>query len=331
MASIYDVAQRAGVSVSTVSKVLNNYKNISQATRDKVNRAAKELNYVPNAIASALSSKNGKRIGVVVFINNKRQAIDEINMQYLFGTFEQAKKQGLEVVTIFSTVFNSMSKDEIIQYLNSLRIQTIIVYGLHKEESRFSEIIEDEHFKMVVVDAPILNESTSYVMVDHRQAQYEIAQEMIMEQETPVSDVLYLAGRRDGYVTDLRLQGIGEICDELGVTLHTHYADFSEKRAIDLTKEHAHGVDLIVAASDLMAIGAVGALKEMNLFRPVCGYDGIKLLGYVGFKMKTVYQDFYEIARTAVDEAKRLWSDEKGRAVIMDYKITEIKYEDVII
>ena len=80
MSSMSDVAKKAGVGISTVSKVLNNYENISQETRDKVMKAVEELNYVPNAVASALSSKKSKRIGVVVFINNERQAIDEINM-----------------------------------------------------------------------------------------------------------------------------------------------------------------------------------------------------------------------------------------------------------
>ncbi|HLV50139.1 MAG TPA: LacI family DNA-binding transcriptional regulator, partial [Erysipelothrix sp.] len=61
MSSMSDVAKKAGVGVSTVSKVLNNYDNISQETRDRVMEAVEELNYVPNAVASALSSKKSKR------------------------------------------------------------------------------------------------------------------------------------------------------------------------------------------------------------------------------------------------------------------------------
>ena len=57
MASIKDVAARAGVAVSTVSKVLNHYPNVSENTRKKVNEAIEELGFVPNAVAAALSSK----------------------------------------------------------------------------------------------------------------------------------------------------------------------------------------------------------------------------------------------------------------------------------
>ena len=62
MVSIKDVARHAGVAISTVSKVLNNYPNVSEDTREKVNGAIRELGYVPNAVAAALSSKRSARV-----------------------------------------------------------------------------------------------------------------------------------------------------------------------------------------------------------------------------------------------------------------------------
>ena len=59
---------------------------------------------------------------------------------------------------------------------------------------------------------------------------------------------------------------------------------------------------MIACASDLMAIGAMWALTEMDIFRPVCGFDGIALMGYAGKQMETVKQDFYHIAEEAVTE-----------------------------
>ena len=326
-----DVAKRAGVGVSTVSKVLNNYENVSQETKDKVMRAVEELNYVPNAVASALSSKKNKRIGVVVFINNKRQAIDEINMQYLFGTFEEANSLKLEIVTVFSSVFENMSKIEMIQYFKSLSVQGLIVYGLHKEQTDFTEMIHEQHFYSVLVDVPIQNEKTSYVMVDHQTAQYKLAKYMIESQPHAVRNVLYLAGRRDGYVTDLRLQGVVDACLERDINLNAQYADFSERKAIELTKAYGMDADIIICASDLMAIGSINALKEMDIFRPVCGYDGIKLLGYVKYHIQTVKQDFFSIAKRAVQEYSHLIETQSSQGILMDYEITRIDYDDVII
>lgn len=62
MVSIKDVARHAGVAISTVSKVLNNYPNVSEETKKRVNESVKELNFLPNSVAAALSSKDRKSV-----------------------------------------------------------------------------------------------------------------------------------------------------------------------------------------------------------------------------------------------------------------------------
>ena len=62
MVSIKDVAKHAGVAISTVSKVLNHYPNVSEETRIKVNESVKELHFLPNSVAAALSSKQAGRM-----------------------------------------------------------------------------------------------------------------------------------------------------------------------------------------------------------------------------------------------------------------------------
>ena len=83
MVSIKDVAKRAGVAISTVSKVLNGYPNVSEETRQRVNKAVEELNFVPNSVAAALSSKQAGRVALLINSNMKTNAIDEIDMQYI--------------------------------------------------------------------------------------------------------------------------------------------------------------------------------------------------------------------------------------------------------
>ena len=79
-----------------------------------------------------------------------------------------------------------------------------------------------------------------------------------------------------------------------------------------------------------MAIGAMRALTEMDIFRPVCGFDGITLMGYAGKQMNTVRQDFYGIAARAVEELQYLMRDGVGREVLMPYTLVRLKYEDII-
>ena len=72
------------------------------------------------------------------------------------------------------------------------------------------------------------------------------------------------------------------------------------------------------------------ALTEMDIFRPVCGFDGLMLMGYVGKQMYTVSQDFNNISQNAVRELNRLMNGEKGRRAELPYKITRLEYLDII-
>lgn len=324
--TIKEVAEKAGVSISTVSKVLKNYSNISEETRQKVLKAVKELNYVPNSTASNLSSKNKDKVALYIYINDMKQAVDEINMLYLQGAFAMANINHLELVTIFNQMVSDMSTQELTSYLASQGITGIIVYGLNKEDKKILQLIEEQHFHVCVIDAPIVNEKTSSVMIDHQKGQYDVAKSIIEPEYT--RKVLYLAGKRNGYVTDMRIEGIMKLQKELGFELNVQYAEFSEKMAYDLTMRYASDVDTVVCASDLMAIGALNALIKMNIYRKCCGFDGITLMRYAGKGMLTCKQDFYDISGSAIKEMERLLSGEKGRKVIIDHQIISIRYED---
>lgn len=101
LASIKDVARQAGVAISTVSKVLNGYEGVSESTKDKVNAAIEALNYTPNAVAAALSSKQFGRVALLLKLEETAGCVDEINLQYLSGAIHRAKELKLDVVTLF--------------------------------------------------------------------------------------------------------------------------------------------------------------------------------------------------------------------------------------
>ncbi len=328
MITIVDVARKAGVSVSTVSKVLKNYPNISAATRKKVLEATEELGYVPNAMASALSSKQYNKVAIWININNQRQAIDEISMQYILGAFHRSKELGLNMIPLFSEMFKEDDVNDLIRHLKSQGVTGLIVYGLNKHNQNVIDLIDKKEFYCVVVDAPNVNDKTSSVTVDNFTAQYEVAKKTL--DHNICSKVLYLAGRADGYVTDMRLAGIQRLQREMGFDLDVQFADFSEKKAREITFEKGKDTHAIVCASDLMAIGAKNALQEMDIFRPVCGFDGISLMGYAGEHMNTVKQDFFHISEVAVEEMKNLLDGEKGRSVLLDFELVTLDYEEVM-
>lgn len=330
MASIKEVAKHAGVAISTVSKVLNNYPNISDVTRKKVNAAIEELGYVPNAVAAALSSKKRGRIAIVIHLNMETQAKDEIGMQYLVGALQCAKELGLDVVTVFFSMLAGKSLDEVINYFRSQSIDGIVVFGTVKNKKILIKLIEKQVFKMVLVDAPLVNPNTSCVWIDQAKAQYEVAKSTMELDTIPYRKILYIAGKKNTYVAEERLKGIKQFALDYHMKITVKDGDFSEKKAREWTLLYGEKVDMIVCASDLMAIGAMRALIDMDIFRPVCGFDGITLMAYAGKQMNTVRQDFQFIAKTAVEELQYLMQDGKGREVILGHSLVRMKYEDVI-
>lgn len=328
MVSIKDVAKHAGVAISTVSKVLNNYPNVSEKTKEKVNRAIHELNFVPNAVAAALSSKQAGRVALLLDLNTRTQAIDEIDMQYLSGAINRAMELKLDVITVFFSMIREKNLEELINYFKSQSITGIIIYGMSKEDRVLHELVKSQNFKIVLVDAPIVNESTSSVGIDHEQAQYDVAKRTITDNNG--KKILYITGEKDAYITDARLQGMRRLQEEMGLSVYTRNGNFSELQARRLTFRYGKNRDIVVCASDIMAIGAMKALIEMDIFRPVCGFDGIMLMGYVGKQMNTIRQNFARISAEAVTELSRLLEGEQGRSIIMPHEIVRLYYEDII-
>ena len=111
--------------------------------------------------------------------------------------------------------------------------------------------------------------------------------------------VLYIAGKENGYVTEERLKGIRRLAEEMDLELLVREGDFSERKAREITFHDAKEKDVLVCASDLMAIGAMRALTEMDIFRPV-------------------------------EELHYLLNGGEGRKRILDYQIVRMQYLDII-
>ncbi len=327
-ASIKDVAARAGVAISTVSKVLNHYPGVSGKTKEKVNQAVGELGFVPNSVAAALSSKQTARTALLMNLSKYHQADDEVDMQYLAGAINEAMKQGMDVITVFYSMMIGRTADEVIAYLQAQSIRGLIIYGIDQSDRVIREIIDRQVFKIVVVDALLVNESTSSICIDQRKAQYDIAAKTMKENKA--QSILYIAGNRDEYVARERLEGIKKLAADKKIMVTVRWGGFSELEARSITMKYARNKGIVACASDLMAIGAMRALIEMDIFRPVCGFGGITLMAYAGKQMNTVKQDFKAISAAAVCEIKNLIDGGEGRLIRPAYELVRIRYMDYI-
>ena len=109
--------------------------------------------------------------------------------------------------------------------------------------------------------------------------------------------------------------------EELNLDLMICNGNFSEYQARQITFEHGKERDIIVCASDIMALGAKSAMKEMQIERPICGFDGIALMGYAGHGIYTVRQNFSEISAMAMEELQRLMLGAPGKMIEAEYSI----------
>ncbi|MBR3037055.1 MAG: LacI family DNA-binding transcriptional regulator [Lachnospiraceae bacterium] len=320
---IRDIARMAGVSAGTVSKVLKNYPGISENTRKKVMEVVEETGFIPNSVASALSSKQKDRIALFIYVNDRSQQIDEINMLYILGAFEQARKENLELITVFNASIEKLSPEETLRYFHSIYVDTVIVFGLNKKDEKIRYLSETGNMKVVVVDACMTGESVSTVMIDHTKGQYEVASRICPEG----GSVLYLKGRDDGFVTDMRLNGMMQLSEDKHLQLDVAAGDFSESRAYNIVKGLEKEYDAIVCASDLMAIGAKHALPKGSKTK-VSGFDGIRLMEYAANDVITCRQDFHYIGSVAVEAAERLLRGGRGELVTVPYTVTCITRPD---
>ena len=319
MVSIKDVAKHAGVATSTVSKVLNHYPNISESTRQKVNAAVEELNFVPNSVAAALSSKNAGRVALIIELSVTTQAIDEVAMRYISGAITKAMELNLDVITLFGFMFEDKTVDELIRYLQSQSITGIIICGVAEDDQVLQELISCEKFKCVVIDEEHISENISYVTIDHKMAQYEVAKFLV--EENQAKKVLYISGYENSYVTRMRKEGMEKLAREKSLELTCKNADFSESEAKAIAAEYGKDVDVIICASDLMAVGAKAAMKEMQIERPICGFDGISLMEYMGHGIYTIRQNFSLISAMAMEELQRLMIGEFGKKIEVEYSL----------
>ena len=273
-------------------------------------------------------AKQAGRIALLMNLNTRTKAIDEISMQYIAGAIQKAQEMRLDLITVFFSMLKGKTVGEIIRYFQAQSIEGIIVYGIPTNDKVLWELVETGAFKMVLADVSFHAASVSCIGINHRQAQIDVARKTILENKS--GKIFYIAGKKNSYPGAERLKGIEELAEELSCKLFVRYGDFSELKARNLTFRYARSRDVIVCGSDLMAIGAMRALIEMDIFRPVCGFDGLVLMGYAGKQMNTVQQNFAGISSAAVEELQHLLQGGEGREVVLPHSIIRMKYLDII-
>ncbi|KRL86225.1 LacI family DNA-binding transcriptional regulator [Ligilactobacillus apodemi] len=290
-----DVAKKAGVSVTTASRVINNYGYISQKTREKVFSAMEELNYQPNSLARSLHGKSTHLIGVIF------PAITNPFFAELVEQIEQ-KLFSADYKVILCNAGSDKEKER--EYLKMLLANQVdgIIAGAHN-------LGIDEYNRVglpIVSFDRSLSEQIPIVSCDN----YAGGKMAVEELYAAGARHIYFLGNphQSGNPTDQRLKGYCDMIDQLKLSRHIHTVSFSESPSLKLfsikkllTESVADG---IVCTDDLTAILVLQAARELGIKVPeqlkVTGFDGTTQIQLYHPELSTIVQPIADIAEVLV-------------------------------
>lgn len=297
--TIKDVAERAGVSVSAVSHVLNGYTDISEATKQKVQIASKELGYVANSAARQLSSKKTKTIALILNEINVARGV-AMPLEIISGVIDYLDQTNYEFV-FYATNTKKQGKKSLRQFCDEHNISGVIIQGLRVTDPYYHELA---HFDLptVAIDLMVHNNKVGMVSINNELAAFEVTE---LLQKNGYQHILFVNGDKKAVVSHEREAGYRRSVKKPSII----YADFREQVAFDKIQSlyaasEKPKYDAIFAASDLMAIGCLKALKTFGLENQlaVVGFDDITLTSYFTPTITTVHQDVRQISEFATKD-----------------------------
>lgn len=300
--TIKDIARALDVSISTVSRALNNSKAISKDTRKRVNDYAKKHHYQPNAIAANLRTSHSNTIGVIV-----PQIVHHFFSSVLSGIEQAARKAGYNVMVAQSDE-QYKQEVEITQAFMSARVCGVIT-SLAKETTRYNhyQTLLDRNVPIVFYDRICPALKTERVVVDDYHGAYTATEYLIQTgcqriyfyQADPHLEIS--KNRRNGYMDAMKRHGM-EVTEDMIV-----WCDTREK-AMQITPKLLQGdnrPDAFFAINDDTAAGILHACKQLGVKVPeevsICGFSDDKIARSTDPELTTVEQRGEEVGRSAFE------------------------------
>lgn len=303
--NIKKIAEMAGVSVSTVSKIINNYSDISEATRTKVLEIMKQTGYVPSNSAKTLATKKSNLIGVIF--------AGKLNVDFMHPFFVEVlnsfKKQmgllGYDLLFFSNEKFRSSDGDYLARCLHFQVDGCVIITGQEVEET--IRELDQSDIPCIGVDIQLSGQMSGYVMSDNYKMSFKVVEHFYLQGHR---DLGYIGSTLESDISNLREQGYKDAIESFGLLQNDAWfvngSNFFESSGYEAMNRIIQAGPLptaIFAASDLLAIGAMRALKEHQLRIPqdvaIIGCDDIEACQYTLPPLTTVRQNKEKIGHLA--------------------------------
>ncbi len=304
--SIYDVAKKAGVGIGTVSRVINNNKNVKNSTRARVQQIIKELDYQPDFFARNLAKKVSKTIGLLI-----PDIINPIFPEMAKGISDKAF---LNDYTVFlSNTDESIEKEaKQVYQLIEKRVDGIIFISTEmcNKDGDYAHYIylTKKNIPTVLINGSIKDTDIPFVRINELKAGYLATRHMI---EKGLKKIAFLGGPENSIPTIEKLKGYKKAFKESNLSIKKEYIILDKheienglKNTTNLLnmKERPEG---IITVSDALAIEAIKATQAINIRIPddikIIGFDDIKFSESFSPSITTIAQPKYKMGAMALD------------------------------
>ncbi|MGP4039687.1 LacI family DNA-binding transcriptional regulator [Gracilibacillus sp. D59] len=297
--TIYDVAEKAGVSIATVSKVINNTGNMRDTTRQKVMKVMEELNYFPSVMASALTGKKTQTLGLLVpdisnpFFSEMARTIED-----------RAHERGLSVI-MCSTDEDEEKEKKYLELLRRKQVDGFIIASSFHDK-KLLENIKNSGIPLVMLTQDAGSLGVTSVSVDDFTGGFEATshllslghQNIVIIAEQRLSSKMRIYGFREAYET----HGY-KYNDEM--VLKTTASIENGKKCLEEILKKKERPSAIFACNDLIAIGVIQGAREHDIDIPrdlsIVGFDNTILATTTVPSLTTVAQPINEMGKKVVD------------------------------
>jgi LacI family transcriptional regulator len=309
--TIYDVAREAGVSMATVSRVVNNNPNVKPQTRKKVYEAIERLGYRPNAVARGLASKKTTTVGVIIpDISNPTVAevargIEDIANMYHYNIILcNADRRKEKEIRVINTLLEK-------------QVDGLLFMG-GKVTDDHLKAFQSSTVPIVLCATSDEKRSVPSVDIDHELAAYDAVRALI---ERGHREIGMISGTLEDLTQNfMRFQGYRRALEEAGLEFREEYVRIGNSRyesGIEVMNYFLQLPDrptAILAANDEMAIGAIHTMQDNGLSVPgdisIIGIDNVRIASMVRPRLTTVAQPMYDIGAVSMRLLTKLMKNE---------------------
>jgi DNA-binding LacI/PurR family transcriptional regulator len=315
------VARRAGVSRATVSRVVNGSTSVAASIREAVNRAVEELGYVPNQAARSLVTQRTESIALILPETANRVFSDDLFFPAIIRgvgvELEAADKQ-----LVLMMAGSAASHDRVERYAVAGHVDGVMFASMHGADPLPGTLVR-LGIPVICSGRPIGESAVPYVDVDHFGGVVAAVRHLVDSGRRRIATI---AGPQDMVAGIDRLAGYQATLDAAGLPQHVVTGDFTREsgiRAMRRLLADDPGLDAVFAASDMMAHGALLALKETGRDVPadvaVIGFDDFEISRYSDPPLTTVRQPIADMGRTMARQLLALINGEPNlpRSVVL--------------